>query len=190
MFEQIYDSLGKLESIYTTENGIQVPLVFDSKTKTFDESDRLTILLREWEKENGALDLSDRSPDPITLEQAKALKKQEIIEIAAIKQEELVAGFAPPEQASWSKKVSDSEAFLASGKIEDAGMILPEAIAICESKDENVIYRYTQGVAKTVLGKSKQMYAATATIAGTRTRLVEQIKAATTFEELNKITWN
>lgn len=65
MFERIYNSLGKLESIYTTENGLKVPLLFDSATKTFDESHPNTIALRSWEQENGKLDLSDRQPEPI-----------------------------------------------------------------------------------------------------------------------------
>jgi hypothetical protein len=190
MFTKTYNSLGQLDSVYTIYNGIHVPLSYNSQDKTFDESDHLTIALREWEAENGKLDLSDRPIDPISLDQAKAQKKQEITSIAAAKQEELVKGFAPPEQASWTEKVGKAKAFLASGKIEDAGMLRDEAIAICQSQSDAVVLRYTQGLATKVLQKSEQMYSTSATIAGTRTRLLTAVEAAKTFEELNKIAWN
>jgi hypothetical protein len=190
MFNKVYNLIGKLDSIYTEVGGINVPIRFNPESKTFDEDDPLVITLRAWEAENGALDLSDRPIDPISLDQAKAQKKQEIVSIAAAKQEELVAGFAPPEQASWTEKVGKAKAFLASGKIEDARMLRDEAIAICQSKSDAVILRYTQGLATKVLQKSEQMYSTSAIIAGTRTRLLTAVEAAKTFEELNAIAWN
>jgi hypothetical protein len=65
MYDLIYDRLGRLDSIYTTttDDLIKIPLPFNSVNKTLDEDDRLTIALRTWEKENGALDLSDRKPE-------------------------------------------------------------------------------------------------------------------------------
>jgi hypothetical protein len=190
MFKKYYNSLGVLESIYSFEHGINFPLPFNWQNKTFDESDARVIALRQWEKENGDLDLSDRPLDPVTLDQAKAEKKQEITSIAAAKQEELVAGFAPPEQASWSRKVSEAKAFLASGKIEDAPMLKAEAIAISQSKSDAVIYKYSQGLAAKILQKSEEMYISSAGIAGKRTNLLGGVEAAKTFDELNAILWN
>ncbi|MGL5876232.1 MAG: hypothetical protein ACRC2V_00360 [Xenococcaceae cyanobacterium] len=65
MFETVHNALGRLESIYVTQDGIKFPLSFNPVDKTFDESHPRTIALREWEKENGSLDLSDRLPEPV-----------------------------------------------------------------------------------------------------------------------------
>jgi hypothetical protein len=154
------------------------------------ETTPLVMELRAWEAENGVLDLSDRPVEPLTLEQAKASKKQELIAIAAAKQEELVAGFAPPEQASWTRKVAEAKTFLASGLIEDAPMLRVEAIVMSKATGDTVIFQYTQGLAKKILQKSEEMYLGSAAIAGKRTLLVGQIEAAKTFEELNAIAWN
>jgi hypothetical protein len=35
--------LGKVDSIYTTDNGIKVPLPFNPESQIFDEHDKLTI---------------------------------------------------------------------------------------------------------------------------------------------------
>jgi hypothetical protein len=188
MFYKIFrNDLGVVDAIATNEGA---SLLFDPLAKTFDESDRLTIELREWEKENGVLDLSDRPVDPLTLEELKAQKKQELIAIASAKQEELVAGFAPPEQASWSRKVAEAKTFLASGVIEDAPMLKAEAITISGATNNTVILRYTQGLASKILQKSEEMYLGSATIAGMRTKLVGQVEAAKTTEELNAILWS
>jgi hypothetical protein len=187
MYTIYRNNLGQVDAINALSGS---SLVFDPLTKTFDESHPNTIALREWEKENGTLDLSDRPVDPITLDQAKNQKKQEIIAIAINKQEELVAGFAPPEQASWARKVSEAKAFLASSLIEDAPMLKVEAIAISGATNNTVIFQYTQGLANKILSKSEEMYLSSATISGKRTNLSAKIEAAKTFEELNAIAWN
>lgn len=64
-FDRIYDSSGLLVQINVDIDDISYPLPFDFKTKTFEENDPLVIELRQWEKENGQLDLSDRIPDPL-----------------------------------------------------------------------------------------------------------------------------
>lgn len=187
MYKVFRDNLGAVRAINSPEgNG----LPYDPNTKSFDEAHPLTIALREWEAENGVLDLSTRPVEPLTLEQAKAQKKQEIIAIASAKQEELVAGFAPPEQASWARKVAEAKAFLASGLIEDAPMLRVEAIAMTKATGDTVIFQYTQGLAKKILSKSEEMYLNSAAISGKRTLLSVQIEAAKTFEELNAIAWN
>lgn len=181
------NDLGVVDAIATTQGA---SLLFDPETKTFDENDVLTIELRSWEAENGKLDLSDRQPDPLTLEQAKEQKKQEIIAIAAAKQEELVAGFAPPEQASWSRKVIEAKALLASGLIIDAPMLRVEAIALSEAKDDKVILKYSKGLAAKILQKSEEMYLNSAAIAGTRTRLLGEAEGAITFEKIAEVNWS
>lgn len=186
-YKLFYNDQGILDAI---NDPLGSSLLFDPATKTFEESDPLTIALRSWEQENGELDLSDRLVDPLTLDQAKAQKKQEIIAIAIAKQEELVAGFAPPEQASWGRKVAEAKAFLASGVIEDAPMLRVEAISMSGATNDTAILQYTQGLANKILAKSEAMYSNSAQIAGTRTRLVTQIEAAQTIEELNVIVWS
>lgn len=182
-----YNDLGVVDAV-NSPDGDSLP--FDSLTKTFDETDPLTIALREWEASKGALDLSDRPIEPQSIEQFKASKKQEIVAIAIQKQEELVAGFAPPEQASWTRKVAEAKAFLASGLIEDATMLKVEAIAMSKATGNTAIFQYTQGLAKKILHKSEEMYLNSAAIAGKRTLLVGQIETAKTFEELNLIVWS
>jgi hypothetical protein len=151
-FEPVFNNLGKLDQIIRRPDGASV--LFYSATGEFDEANPVTKSFRQWESFNGALDLSDRPVDPLTLEQFKAQKKQEIIAIASAKQEELVAGFAPPEQASWARKVAEAKTFLASGVIEDAPMLKVEAIAISGATNNTVILRYTQGLASDILHTS------------------------------------
>lgn len=181
------NNLGKVTAV---NDPFGSSLIFDPGTKTFDETDSLTIALRQWEAENGKLDLSDRPIEPLSLDGAKVQKKQEIVEIAIAKQEELVAGFAPPEQASWGRKVAEAKAFLASEKIEDAPMLRAEAIAISGAKTESIVLKYTQGLASKILAKSEAMYLDSAQIAGTRTRLLSQVEYCKTIQELNAIAWN
>lgn len=182
MYQVFRNSQGIVDAINRSD-GISIDLPLQS-------TDSLVLELRAWEAENGALDLSDRPVDPLTLEQAKAQKKQEIVAIAIAKQEELVAGFAPPEQASWGRKVAEAKAFLASGLIEDAPMLKVEAIAMSKATGNTVIFQYTQGLAKKILQKSEEMYLGSAALAGKRTLLVGQIETAKTIEELNAIAWN
>lgn len=185
MYQIFRNNLGQVDAINAPRTGASLPLPLEE-----NEDNPLVIELREWEKEHGALDLSSRIIDPLTLEQAKAQKKQEIIAIAMTKQEELVAGFAPPEQASWVRKVAESKSFLASGKIEDAPMLRVEAIALSGAKKDNVIYQYTQGLAARILQKSEQMYLESAEIAGKRSRLVAEVDKCETFELLSAVAWN
>jgi hypothetical protein len=187
MYKIFRNILGHVDAINDI-HGASLP--YDPITKTFDESNPLTISLRQYEAINGALDLSDHPVAPLTLEQAKIQKKQEIIAIASIKQEELVQGFAPPEQASWSRKVTEARAFLASGEIKDAPMLRTEAIAISGATKEAIILKHTQGLATKILQKSEEMYMDSATIAGKRTNLLGQIEVANTPQEIEKVTWS
>jgi hypothetical protein len=184
VFRIFRNSIGVVDAV-NNARGESLPLPLSDY-----EDDPLVIELREWEQENGKLDLSDRLVEPQSIEQAKASKKQEIVAIASAKQEELVAGFAPPEQASWGRKVAEAKAFLASGLIEDAPMLRVEAIAMSKATGNTVIFQYTQGLAKKILQKSEEMYLGSAAIAGKRTLFVGQIEAAKTIEELNAIAWS
>lgn len=62
MYKFFYTNQGVLDAI-ASPSGASLP--FNSQTKTFDESHPLTVELRAWEQKNGALDLSDRAPEPI-----------------------------------------------------------------------------------------------------------------------------
>jgi hypothetical protein len=186
-FEAIRNELGQVDAIQRFPDGATVP--WTRIDEFYDLSDEVYLDFVDWQNEKGKLDLSDRPVDPLTLEQLKAQKKQELIAIASSKQEELVAGFAPPEQASWSRKVAEAKTFLASGVIEDAPMLKAEAIAISGATNNTVILRYTQGLATKILQKSEEMYLGSATIAGKRTKLVGQAEAVKTTQELNAIVW-
>lgn len=178
-------NLGVVDAVNKKQTGQSFPMPLEQH-----ENHPLVIELRAKEALYGKLDLSDRASSPLSLEQAKAQKKQEIIEIASLKQEELVAGFAPPEQASWARKVGEAKAFLASENIKEAPMLRAEAIAISGAKTESIVLKYTQELAFKILAKSEAMYLESAIIAGTRTKLLTQIEYSKTFEELNAIAWN
>lgn len=61
MYRLFYNNLGQLDAIASPSGA---SLLFNPQTKTFDEAHPLTVELRAWEQENGALDLSDREPEP------------------------------------------------------------------------------------------------------------------------------
>jgi hypothetical protein len=65
MYELVYDSNGRVSIVFVVIEDLKIPLPFDPIDKSFDESDSLVIDLRQWEKENGALDLSDRELEPV-----------------------------------------------------------------------------------------------------------------------------
>lgn len=182
MYQVFRNSQGIVDAINRSD-GVSIDFPLQS-------ADPLVLELRAWEQENGALDLRSRPVEPESIEQCKASKKQEIVAIASAKQEELVAGFAPPEQASWARKVAEAKAFLASSLIEDAPMLKVEAIAMTGATNNTVIFQYTQGLAKKILSKSEEMYLNSAAISGKRTLLSVQIETAKTIEELNAIAWN
>ena len=56
------DNYGVVNAVNRIWDGAS--LAYNWQTKEFDETDPLTIELRQWEQENGALDLSDFPPDP------------------------------------------------------------------------------------------------------------------------------
>ncbi|MGL4619884.1 MAG: hypothetical protein ACRCZS_12625, partial [Chroococcidiopsis sp.] len=60
-----HSNTGQLVAVYGLYDGIWMPLPFDATEKTFDEESELVIEMRQWEKDNEPLDLSDRPPDPI-----------------------------------------------------------------------------------------------------------------------------
>jgi hypothetical protein len=56
------NNLGQVDSVNRIFDGASLP--FNYQNKTFDESDPLVIELRQWESQNGALDLGDIPPEP------------------------------------------------------------------------------------------------------------------------------
>lgn len=64
----IRDELGKVVEIYLWDNYLNKAIDYP-----FDESNPLVKKLREWEKQNYKLDLSDREPDPFLYRTEKSL---------------------------------------------------------------------------------------------------------------------
>jgi hypothetical protein len=64
-FYEVRNNLGQVDSVYKSQNGFDIPIAYDAISRTFDEQDKSVIAFREWEKENGALDLSDRELEPV-----------------------------------------------------------------------------------------------------------------------------
>ncbi|MGL4623250.1 MAG: hypothetical protein ACRCZS_30080 [Chroococcidiopsis sp.] len=62
MYRIFRNDLGIVDAI-NLDDGASLP--YNPITKSFDESDPLTIALRSWEQEHGELDLSDRESEPI-----------------------------------------------------------------------------------------------------------------------------
>jgi hypothetical protein len=62
-FEAIRNDLGQVDAIVRRPDGASV--LWSGEKGFYDLEDSLTIALREWEAENGELDLSDHPPEPI-----------------------------------------------------------------------------------------------------------------------------
>jgi hypothetical protein len=135
------------------------------------------------------LDLSQTPTPPTTLRDAKLKKQEEIIELAKVAQEELVWGYAPAEQASWDRKLTEAKAIIASNNIEDAPILKVEAIAFSGAQIEEDIFAATLFLAEEIINKSEQLYLASAQIAGRRTKLWNQVEAAGTLLEVQAISW-
>lgn len=187
MYRIFRNDLGIVDAI-SSPTGASLP--YNPTTKTFDEEHPLTIALREWETVNGELDLSDALVEFESLEFAKKLKQQEIIEAAKEEQNALVADYAPPEQASWNKKVEQAEAILQSNDLDDAPILAIEAKVFSGAEAIEDVLATTLFLASTILTRSNQLYQASASISGKRARLWNQIESAQSFEEIQQIVWN
>lgn len=185
-YQLFYNDFGKLQAI-ANNHGYQ--LKFNSETKAFDETDPLTKQLRSLEAETGkSLDLSDL-PYIDSLSELKTKKQQQLVEWAKHEQEALVADYSPAEQASWDRKVAESQKILVSNNLSDAPIIKTEAIAFSGAQTEVDILAATLNLAQVIVYKSELLYLASAEIAGRRSRLWNQIEAAATIEELFLIVW-
>lgn len=187
MYQVFRNNLGQVDAI-NNKDGVSLP--YDPITKTFDENSYLVMDLRDWEQLHGALDLSDRPIEPQSLELIKQIKQQEIIDLAKLEQNALVADYAPPEQASWDRKIVEAKKFLVSNDLQDAPTLKIEAVVFAEAETEAEALVATKALAGAILAKSEQLYQASAQIAGKRARLWNQIEFAQSMEEVENIVWS
>ncbi len=188
MYKLFYNQFGEVDAINRTTDGATIP--WNNQTQAFDEEHPLVIELRQWEAENEPLDLSNQAVPAISIEQHKQQKQQEIINIAKFEQEALVADYAPAEQASWDRKVAESKAILQSNNLADAPILEVEAKVFSQATSEPDILAATLFLAGEILNKSNQLYAASAAIAGKRSRLWNAIAQAEAIESVELISWD
>lgn len=147
---------------------------------------------RMWDEylywlEQGNIPLeADSSGDyyPQTLEEAKRYMQQLIIDTASIKQEALVEGYSPTEQATWDYKQREAAAYLESGNIEECKYLKAEAVAMTGATDEVTIGNVTQQLAYVIVHKADQLRLASSVIAGIRARKWNEVEAMTDIKEI------
>lgn len=177
------DNSGKVVAINDLETGKSLSL-------PLEEAHPWTIELRERESQYGKLDLSDRVPEPETLEEAKAQKQHEIIEAAKEAQNALVEAYAPPEQTSWQIKLPEAKTYLEFQDLAQAPVLKEEALAIAgQVLPDQYLAPIVLSLAQKIVDKSLDLPKASAAIAGKRTRSWNAIANASSIEEVQRIVW-
>lgn len=175
------DNSGRVALVHRID-GVLLP--FNTETQTFDESHPLTQELRAWEAIHGKLDLSDAEPEPPTLEAAKAIIYQQIIDETARRQDALISGYSYAEATSWDEKEKEAKALVASNDIDQAPYLKVEAIAATGATTPEQVLAATQALAQRILQKSNYLRTQTALVAGRRAKLRSQVDAMLTVEEV------
>ena len=121
---------------------------------------------------------------PETLEEAKRYMQQLIIDTAAKKQEALVEGYSPTEQATWDYKQREAASFKQTGNIEDCKYLRAEAQATSGATDEETIKLVTQQLADVIIQKSVSLRLASAIISGTRARKWNEVEVMQDIKEI------
>lgn len=171
MVYQIYrDNTGAISSVNLVETGESIDYLVNEEFLAYAATE--------------GLDLEVATPTIMDLELFKATKKAEIVSLAYAKQQSLVSDFAPPEQASWGRKVEESKKFIDGEDLDKLLMLKSEASALSGSQDLEVIKPFATSLATKILAKSDLMYAATAAISGERTRKCMAIDKANSVEEV------
>jgi hypothetical protein len=164
------NNLGKVDAVNKILTGEMV---------SFDDPNLLA-----WLAQNPEFTLDDQPVNPLSLQELKDAKKLEVITEAYLKQQSLVSDFAPPEQATWARKVDECKKLLAGEKLDNLPMIKAESIALADSTDELVVTAYANNLANKIVTKSEQLYIASAQIAGNRARLCATIDSIKDIKEL------
>lgn len=119
-----------------------------------------------------------------SLASAKVKKQQQIIDLAAKKQQQLVATYPEQEQKSWEGpegKVAEARAILLEG-INVAKSIRTEAIASFKPTSEAEIEAATIALARIIVQKTEELRHALGFIAGTRARKYKEVEALTELD--------
>lgn len=161
MYKIFRDVRGIVTAI-NRDDGVSLPWSIESSS--FDEKDPLTIELREWESENGALNLQKLGLDLATIRSAKIV---EFVEATAECHELLTAGYSAGEKASWAIKVAESELVMA-GRSAEAKFLKIEANQFVGSGEEfsTILVR----IARRVLKNRDALQAYSSILVGLRTK--------------------
>lgn len=137
-----------------------------------------------WVEGLTSLEIAARSGLPQTLPEAKTYIQQQIIELAAQKQERLIAGYSAAERDTWDKKQDEAKAYVDSDGISQAKYLRIEAIAFCGASTESQIRAATMELARTVLRKADELFAVSAAISGTRARKWAEVEAMSDVQKV------
>jgi hypothetical protein len=187
MYKIFRNSFGIVDAVNRDDGA---SLAFDPMTQTFDELHPLTIELREWEKEHGALDLSIQPPPPPPLEWVRQQKIDQITCETAYRQDALVAGYASAERDSWDTKIEQSKMFLQTKNLEDAKYLKLEAIATTGDLSEESLLAIVETLAQRILGKADELLSASSRLAGKRTRLISIINKSSDIKFIESLTFD
>lgn len=185
-FEAIRNSLGQVDSVVRRPDGASV--LFDFQTKTFDELDNLTKQLRDWEIENGELDLSDIPPLPPPLELVRQQAIDRITQETIYRQEALVAGYASAERDTWDMKIAQAKLFLETNDFDKADILESEAIAFTGISDRKKLELVMNGLATKILTKASALPKASAALSGKRNKLIALISKSENINFIESLT--
>ena len=141
---------------------------------------------RDWEEYQQWLAQGNQPEDadtPQTLEQAKLYVQQQIIDLAASKQESLTAGYSPTEQGTWDRKEQEAIAYLA-GEPDKAKYLQIEAAAMAGTSNPQQVEAATAELARVIIERADQLRTASYIISGTRARKWGEVEAIVDIEEV------
>lgn len=139
----------------------------------------------EWvEGHENPRPITDFNSYPQSVEEAKKYIQQLIIDLAAKKQEALVEGYSPTEQATWDYKEREAVAYLQTGKMDFCKYLRAEAIAMTGASDEIAIADAVGFLANVIVQKADGLRIASSIISGTRARKWNEVEALGNIKEI------
>lgn len=163
-------------------------LPFDPVSKVFSPTTESEIKLLEEAQsleEWATLDLSDFITSLFDLASAKLQVQQQVVDLAAQKQEALTAGYSDTERDTWDRKEQEAQSYLKYGNLADAKYLKAEAEAMVGSGATDAQVRTAiKQLASVIIQKADQMRLASAVISGTRARKWQEVNQLQTIEQV------
>lgn len=181
MYKIYRNELGVVDAINHGVSGASIPLE--------DITHPLTIELREWEKNNGSLNLQPLTKEellaikyPGGLEQVKQIALERLIKQTEVTQEALTTGYSATERDTWDKKEKESADFLVSKDFTNAKYLKLEAAAAAGTNHLPTVTAVATVLAQRVLEKADYLRQTSVKISGDRARHSQKIAALTSID--------